>query len=81
MNWRVAAGTYSAAMEACLSSIGVALLPMGPAMRHLKTGKLMQLLEDFLLPEVSINLVYSSVKHQSAAARALHAALVELKVR
>lgn len=79
VNWRIAAGTYRAAQEACLLGHGVALLPEETARLHLEEGRLIQLLGDFPLPEVSINLVYPSVKHQSAAARAFHAALVQLE--
>lgn len=81
VNWRIAAGTYHSAMQACLLGHGVALLPEGPARQHLKEGSLVQLLEEFPLPEVPITLVYPRIKHQSAAARAFHAALRQFKLR
>lgn len=81
VNWRVAAGTYAAAQDACLFGHGVALLPRVAVSHHLKSGRLVQLLADFPLPDVSINLVYPRLKHQSAAARAFHSALIQLETR
>ena len=81
VNWRIAAGTYRSAMQACLLGHGVALLPEGEMRGHLKEGRLVQLLEDFPLPEVPITLVYPRVKHQSTAARAFHAAIGQFKLQ
>jgi DNA-binding transcriptional LysR family regulator len=79
VNWRIAAGSYRVVLDACLFGHGVALLPEEFARPHIETGKLVQLLEKYPLPEVSINLVYPRVKHQTAAARAFRAALDQLK--
>ena len=79
VNWRIAAGSFRAVLDACLFGHGVASLPENFVRPHIETGMLVPLLEKFPLPEVSINLVYPRIKHQTAAARAFRAALNQLK--
>ena len=81
VNWRIAAGTLPVALDACLLGHGVALLPEKYVTQHVKSGGLIQVLESFPLPEVSINIVYPRLKHQSAAARAFLAELRKITIR
>ncbi|HIF9421122.1 TPA: LysR family transcriptional regulator [Photobacterium damselae] len=56
---RIQVNTIAAAADACVDSLGIALLPEFICLPHLETGRLVHLLPEWKMPEVPISLVYS----------------------
>lgn len=67
---RIAVNSLAFVMRAAIEGLGIAMLPEPVALPHLRTGRLVGLLEAFEPPPTSINLVYPSSRHLSAATRA-----------
>ncbi|MEZ8771324.1 LysR family transcriptional regulator [Vibrio sp. 10N.247.310.17] len=51
--------TITACLTACVDGLGLAVLPEFICREHFKTGKLIRLLPEYEMPEVSVSLVYA----------------------
>lgn len=51
--------TITACLTACIDGLGIAVLPEFICRKHFKSGKLIRLLPDYKMPEVSVSLVYA----------------------
>ncbi|MDN3702194.1 LysR family transcriptional regulator [Vibrio artabrorum] len=51
--------TITACLTACVDGLGLAVLPEFICREHFKTGKLIHLLSEYEMPEVSVSLVYA----------------------
>ncbi|MGR6840171.1 LysR family transcriptional regulator [Aliivibrio wodanis] len=60
--YRLKVNTITASKSACLSGLGVALLPEFLCREHIKNGELIQILPDWDLPKAAISLVFPQNK-------------------
>ncbi|MCG7495417.1 LysR family transcriptional regulator [Vibrio sp. Of7-15] len=51
--------TITACLTACIDGLGIAVLPEFICLDHFKSGKLVRLLPEYKMPEVSVSLVYA----------------------
>ena len=51
--------TITACLTACIDGLGIAVLPEFICLDHFKSGKLIRLLPEYKMPEVSVSLVYA----------------------
>ena len=57
--YRLRVNTITACLKACLDGLGIAVLPEFICREHFASGKLVQLLPEYTMPEVSVSLVYA----------------------
>ncbi|MBU2898130.1 LysR family transcriptional regulator [Vibrio hepatarius] len=57
--YRLRVNTITACLKACLDGLGIAVLPEFICREHFSSGKLIQLLPAYTMPEVAVSLVYT----------------------
>lgn len=78
-NWKIAAGSIGASLDACLHGLGIASIPERLAKPHIATGRLIRVLPERPLRDVPVSLLYPRIRHHSAITRVLLAALTKLQ--
>ena len=57
--YQLRVNTITACLTACVDGLGLAVLPEFICREHFKTGRLVRLLPEYEMPEVSVSLVYA----------------------
>ena len=70
LNARIAANVMSFCTAAAVAGLGIAQLPEALAEPHIAAGRLVTVLDDYVVERGGIYLVFPSNRHQSAAVRA-----------
>ncbi|MGF1778333.1 LysR substrate-binding domain-containing protein [Vibrio nomapromontoriensis] len=60
--YQLRVNTISACLTACIDGLGMAVLPEFICREHIQAGRLISLLPDYKMPEVSVSLVYAERK-------------------
>lgn len=60
--YQLRVNTISACLTACIDGLGIAVLPEFICREHIQAGRLIRLLPDYNMPEVSVSLVYAERK-------------------
>lgn len=78
--WKVAAGSICNIEQLVLNGLGIGLLPEFLAAKHLDSGAMHEVLANFRMADINVNMLYANNKAKSAAAMALIEYLIQ-KIR
>ncbi|OAJ93845.1 LysR family transcriptional regulator [Vibrio bivalvicida] len=57
--YQLRVNTITSCLNACIDGLGISVLPEFICLEHLNSGRLVRLLPDYIMPEVSVSLVYA----------------------
>lgn len=57
--YQLRVNTITSCLNACLDGLGISVLPEFICLEHFNSGRLVRLLPDYIMPEVSVSLVYA----------------------
>lgn len=57
--YQLRVNSITSCLNACIDGLGISVLPEFICLEHLKSGGLVRLLPDYIMPEVSVSLVYA----------------------